>query len=143
MFKWQLINNDVNKVLISVGLGDSFATFTRPNNHLIIEAKTTEARQKILSVLCGCGYDVIENDDWCGGLRLGIIIPDWNKEYRGLNWYSVHLVQHFLKCHNTQYTFEEIVQAAIRLHEKDYLHTMEDCVMMVTDNIINGNYLLP
>lgn len=81
MYYWQAVNDDLHKKLAKAGYidGRNFSTFTRPNKHLIIEAFSKD-RDGILEVLKSTKYNVVENDEWSGGNRIGIIIPEWFKE---------------------------------------------------------------
>lgn len=64
----------IEKLLRENGIRDKYSLFTRPRNHLIIET-WRENREEILEIL-KTKYDVITNDEWCCGVRLGIIIPN-------------------------------------------------------------------
>ena len=85
------VNMDIHRLLSEFGYydGRDYSVFTRPNHHLIIET-TTDARQSILEVL-STRYDVIENDSWCGGNRLGIII---DRFYDEINYSSLWGINH-------------------------------------------------
>lgn len=80
-FNWEKVSQKVYNCLHKKGIYE-FSTFTRPDNHFIIETRTKN-REEILNALKECGFDVIENDDWCGGNRLGIIVEESLKESVG------------------------------------------------------------
>ena len=89
LYAWEKANNDIHRILRKAGYidGKNFSAFTRPNNHLIIEA-FPENREGILKVLKSTKYNVVENDDWAYGNRIGIIIPNWYEMVEDSNPYE-------------------------------------------------------
>lgn len=80
VFKWQVVADKIVKCLSEKGFTIfDYSLFSRPNDHLIIEVKS-ENRINILDILINNGFDMIENDSWCGGNRLGLIIKDFWEE---------------------------------------------------------------
>ena len=59
--------------------GTHYCTFTRPDNHIIYECRDT-CRDDIVRLLRIYGFKPIENDKWCGGRRIGIIVNGFYDE---------------------------------------------------------------
>ena len=75
MYKWEKVNLDIHKVLSQNNLidGRDYSTFTRPDNHIIYECNR-DSREAVIKALREAGYSVIENDEWCGGRRIGVVV---------------------------------------------------------------------
>ena len=91
MQNWEKVNIDIHRILRNAGFydGTHFSTFTRPDNHLIIEANG-DSYDEILKVLKSTDYNVVDSDEWCGrnshiengkrvygSGRIGIIVPNF------------------------------------------------------------------
>ena len=94
MYRWEKVNLDIHRILRDHGFrdGEHFSAFTRPDNHLIIEA-FRHTYDDIVKVLQSTTYTVVVSDEWCGrnswiengtrvygGGRIGIIVSDFYKE---------------------------------------------------------------
>lgn len=81
MYRWEKVNEIIHKILQKNKLYDSedYCTFTRPDNHIIYECRD-ECRDDIVRLLRIYGFKPIENDKWCGGRRIGIIVNGFYDE---------------------------------------------------------------
>ena len=94
MYRWEKVNLDIHRILREKNFydGEHFSVFTRPDNHLIVEA-FSHSYDDILKVLQETDYTVVASDAWCGrnswiedgkrvygGGRIGIIVSDFYKE---------------------------------------------------------------
>lgn len=85
MYRWQKVDLIIHKVLLNpMGNthyrdGDDYWSFTRPDNHIIYECRD-EVKDEIVKILKLYGFNPIENDTWCGGRRIGIIVNGFKDE---------------------------------------------------------------
>ena len=85
MYRWEKVNKIIHNILVNFfGYqhyidGEHYCTFTRPDNHIIYECRD-ECRNDIVKLLKFYGFNPIENDEWCGGNRIGIIVNGFYDE---------------------------------------------------------------
>lgn len=84
MYRWEKVNKIIHKILDRGNTlcyidGMHYCTFTRPHNHIIYECRE-EYRNGIITTLKRFGFNPIENDEWCGGNRIGIIVNGFYDE---------------------------------------------------------------
>lgn len=87
MYRWEKVNKIIHNILwnhfgsMHYIDGEHYCTFTRPDNHIIYECRDSE-KDNIVKMLRIHGIPVIENDNWCGDRRIGVIVNGFYDEIK-------------------------------------------------------------